>query len=62
VASQCDSEVLTMFRHNILVWELMVALWGSLPEFEHIDGEMINSIDRCLCVSLCLYLEELSMT
>lgn len=39
VSSQSDASIEAMFRHNVLVWELLVALWGSLPEFENVDGK-----------------------
>lgn len=36
--SQSAADVRQMFRQNALVWELAVALWGSLPEFDQLDG------------------------
>ncbi|XP_067943917.1 nuclear pore complex protein Nup98-Nup96-like isoform X3 [Watersipora subatra] len=36
-AAHSDGKVAASFRHQILIWELVVALWGSLPEFEQMD-------------------------
>ena len=49
LANQSGSAVESMFRHQILIWELAVALWGSLPEFEHLDGKFFFSFACFTC-------------
>ena len=41
VSSQSEPSIERMFRHHVLIWELLVALWGSLPEFEGVDGKCL---------------------
>ena len=43
VSSQSEPSIERMFRHHVLIWELLVALWGSLPEFEGVDGKCLFS-------------------
>lgn len=37
--SLAKPSVQAMFQQNALIWLLAVALWGSLPEFDQLDGK-----------------------
>lgn len=39
-----NSSVQTAFRQASLIWELVVALWGSLPEFDQLEGRLVMSL------------------